>query len=53
MGRSSLVFIITIIVGMMFTSIGETINWMGLGNLMATAVMGALIVFFNSENDNE
>lgn len=51
MGKSILAFIITIIVGMVFTQIGEAMNWVEFGNLMAIAVMGALIIYFNNKNE--
>ena len=51
MGKSTLAFIVTIVVGIVFTSIGETMNWIELGNLMAIAVMGAFIIYFNSKKD--
>ena len=51
MGKSILAFIVTIIVGVWFTGIGESMNWTELGNLGAIAVMGAFIIYFN-ENKN-
>lgn len=52
MGKSILAFIITIIVGFVFTQIGETMNWVEFGNLMAIAVMGAFIIYFNDNKKN-
>lgn len=51
MGKSILAFVVTIMVGILFTAIGEMMNWVELGNLVAIAVMGALIIYFNDKKN--
>ncbi len=51
MGKSILAFVVTMVVGIWFTSIGETMNWPEFGNLIAVAVMGAFIIYFNNKKD--
>lgn len=49
MDKLVLAFIVTIVVGVVFTIIGDTLNWMELGNLFAIAIMGAFIIYYNDK----
>ena len=47
--KSVLAFIVTIVVGIAFTIIGDTMDWIELGNLFAIAIMGAFIIYYNDK----
>lgn len=50
MRKAILSFITTIIVGILFTLIGEFNNFIELGPIGAIAIMGAFIIYFNEIN---